>query len=248
MSPRRWLVVVVAVTLAFATLTHAGHPLITEDTGTQGAGRFELEMGVESARDGDLRAIEFGPQLSYGLLSNLDLIVRPTFVENRIVGAGGSRERGLGDASIDGKWRFFDDDVVSFGTRGGLTVATGDADRGLGAGKTSLHGVLIAELTRDPWNLIANLGYASNPTSGERRNLWHVSAATICHVKEDLQLTGEVAADSNPDPTRATWPAVSRFGLIASVASWLDVDVGYQFRLNHAAPSQVILAGATVRW
>ena len=29
---------------------------------------------------------------------------------------------------------------------------------------------------------------------------------------------------------------------------WLDVDVGYQFRLNHAAPSQVILAGATVRW
>jgi hypothetical protein len=40
----------------------------------------------------------------------------------------------------------------------------------------------------------------------------------------------------------------ARVGIVATVARPLDVDIGYQGRLNHAAPRQVILAGVTVRW
>ena len=39
--------------------------MLTEDTGTQGTGSFELELG-QAARDGDMRAFQFAPQLSWG--------------------------------------------------------------------------------------------------------------------------------------------------------------------------------------
>ena len=45
---------------------HAGHPLIGEDTATQGSGGFEL-----------------GPQLSYGILPQLDAILRPIWRDQR---------------------------------------------------------------------------------------------------------------------------------------------------------------------
>jgi hypothetical protein len=63
-----------------------------------------------------------------------------------------------------------------------------------------------------------------------------------------LKLTAELGAASNPDPDRATWPAVARVGAIVSAMPWLDVDAGYQGRLNHAAPAQAFLAGATIHW
>ena len=58
----------------------------------------------------------------------------------------------------------------------------------------------------------------------------------------------EATAVSNPDPQVAQWPAVARTGLIYSATSWLDLDVGYQARLNRSATREVWLIGATLRW
>src|SRR6266550_4423926 len=62
------------ILLACAADVFAAHPLISEDTGTQGAGKFELELGNAWTRDRGERAYEFGPQLSYGSLRELDVI------------------------------------------------------------------------------------------------------------------------------------------------------------------------------
>ena len=78
--------------------------MLTEDTGTQGTGNFELELGFAQARDGGTRALEFGPQLSYGALYNLDLIVRPTWLYVR-GGAADGTTQGFGDTGFDFKWR-----------------------------------------------------------------------------------------------------------------------------------------------
>lgn len=53
---------------ALAMPAHAAHPVPTEDTGMEGTGHFELELGFADARDGATSAFEFGPQLSYGAL------------------------------------------------------------------------------------------------------------------------------------------------------------------------------------
>jgi hypothetical protein len=238
-----------AAALACATSAYAAHPLITEDTGTQGEGRYELELGLAGAKDDTSRIYEFGPQLSCGLVANVDLIARPAWVEVRNAAPeGAGRERGAGDTALDFKWRFHEGDGFSVGTRAGVALATGDAVKGLGAGKASFHGVVIGQLAIPAWTLIANLGYLQDPVPGERPNLWYGTAAAVWHAAERLRLSAEAAAFSPADPSRSTWPAVARFGAIVTAAPWLDLDVGYQFRLNRAAQLRVILAGATLHW
>jgi hypothetical protein len=53
----------------------AAHPLISEDTATQGQGAFELELGNMWSTDDRTRSYEFGPQLSYGVSKELDAII-----------------------------------------------------------------------------------------------------------------------------------------------------------------------------
>ena len=126
------------ILLACAAEAFAAHPLLTEDTGTQRAGRFDLELDNTWTRDGDLRAYEFGPQLSYGVLPNLDAILRPTWVALRTTGDGATTTaRGAGDTAIDVKWRFYEAGAVSVATRAGIGAPTGDPARGLGAGRAN---------------------------------------------------------------------------------------------------------------
>jgi len=225
----------------------AAHPMLTEDTGTQGAGRFELELGPAQARDGGSKVLEFGPQLSYGALNNLDLIARPTWLRVSGVDAAGNAT-GFGDSGLDFKWRFVDAQPLSFGVRAGVDVPTGDADKGLGNGKVSPHAILIATYTTDPWLLAANIDYVYDPLIGDRRDLWGASAAAAYSPNDVWRFTAEVGTAMNPDPARTPWLTVARFGAIATVVKGIDADAGYQVRLTRAAPVQVILAGLTLRW
>ena len=245
---RRLTLLLAALSLGASVAARAAHPLLSEDTGTQGKGRFELELGLSRATDGDLRAFEFGPQLSFGVTETFDAIVRPTWLENRSSGDAPSRVSGIGDTAIDGKWRFFEEGDFSLGTRLGILVPTGDNDAGLSQRKASFHGVLIAQMVRNAWTFIGNVGYVHDPVAGDRSALWFGTASAVWQADERWKFSAEVGAFRNPDPAAGSWQAVSRFGVIASLAPWLDVDAGYQFRLNHAAPVRVILAGATFRW
>lgn len=220
--------------------------MLTEDTGTQGKGRYELELGFQQLREGDARAFEFGPQFSWGVVDVLDLIVRPVWLDLRGPDAS---VRGIGDTALDVKWRFVDDGPVSFGLRAGLDLPTGNEVKGLGTGEVGYHGVLIATWEMESLSFSANLGvlHVGNIPL-QRRDLVLASVGAAWVAREGLQLTAEVAAASNPDPDRSTWPTVARFGIIWTLDEHWDLDVGYQTRLNRAAPDTAILAGATLRW
>jgi hypothetical protein len=230
-----------------AAPTFAAHPLLTEDTGTQGAGRFELELGFAQARDGGAKVLEFGPQLSYGALDSLDLIVRPAWLDVRGTAAIGTAS-GIGDTALDFKWRFFERDALSFGVRAGVDLPTGSEDKGLGTGKASPHVNLIATYASEPWMLAANVVWLRDPLVGDRHDLWAASAAAVWSASDAWRFSAEVGTAQNPDPANSSWLTVARFGTIMTVAPGFDVDAGYQVRLTRAAPAQVILAGATLRW
>ena len=80
--------------LGAACAAHAAHPLVTEDAGTQGAGNAELENAFSWTRDGENRSFVFQPQLSWGLLPALDLIVAPSWLRNQTAEDGTARGRG----------------------------------------------------------------------------------------------------------------------------------------------------------
>jgi hypothetical protein len=230
---------------------HAAHPLITEDTATQGSGKFELEIGNAWTRDGPDRSFELGPQLSYGVLPQLDAILRPTWLDQRSTIDGDSvHARGAGDTAADLKWRFFQRDKLSLAVRAGVNAPTGDADRGLGSGKPTYHGLLAASIDLAPFALHSNIGYTRNRADPmERRDLFHASAAAVSTVDATWRLLlAELAADTNVDTTRSVWPVVARVGAIYTVKKGFDIDIGYQTRLNRAAARQVLLLGLTARW
>ena len=224
----------------------AMHPMLTEDTGTQGKDRFELELGFERVRDDGAVAFEFGPQLSWGVLETVDLIVRPAWLDLR---DAPDSARGPGDTALDFKWRFHEHEQLSFGVRAGLDLPTGNEGKGLGTGKTGYHGVLIATWAGEPLVVSANVGvlHVGNLPL-QRRTLGLATLGAVWQAREGLKLAAEVDTATNPDPDRSSWPTVTRVGVIWTLDKYWDLDVGYQAPLNDAAPDAAILVGATLRW
>ena len=128
--------------------------------------------------------------------------------------------------------------------------STARASSGLGSGKPTYHGLLVASIDLVPIALHTNIGYTgnrANPT--ERRDLYHVSAAAVWTLDPTWRLLlAELAGDTNVDNTRSVWPCVARVGAIYTVKKGFDIAIGYQTRLNHEAASQTLLIGLTARW
>ena len=233
--------------LALATsAAYAGHPMLSEDTGTQGRRNAELELGYAWSHQDDTAIFLFQPQLSYGIASTLDLIIQPSWTIVDRPGTG--REKGLGDTNLDFKWRFYGAAPWSLGVRAGLEIPTAQEDLGLPGGRVSPHALLVMTGDFTPITFDANLGYTHVPDDlGARPNLYHLSVAATYTASERLFFVLDTAIDSNPDSTRATPPAVALTGVIYTVRPGLDLDVGYRGRLNSAAPQRQWLLGITYR-
>lgn len=238
-----------AACIGAAAPAFAAHPFVTEDPGTQGAGRFELELGAASrhgAPDVDGREAGFFPQFSIGVAPNVDLIALGVWLRQ----SGGSAPAafGAGDLVTDVKWRFHEWEGGALAVRAGFDLPAGDNDAGLGAGRVGWHAIGIAGLELGEYSIYANAAYLRTNQPGTRNNLGFFSVALTRPDDTPLKTFVEAATGSNPDPANRTWPAFARAGVICTVTPWLDVDVGYQARLNRAAARQIWLAGATLRW
>jgi hypothetical protein len=249
MSVIRLLGLFALAALAFAV--EAAHPLISEDTGTQGAGRTELELGTATAHVDGGRVLELDPQLSYGALDTLDLIVRPSlFYLSGGAALAADRRQGFGTTALDVKWRAFGEAPWTFGLRGGLDLPT--ATVGLGPHQLGHHVLLMATYDAAPLMITTNLAYAHLPRDSEvafvRRDLVRLSAGLLSSLSDTVRLAGDLALARAADATEHGLPAVGLLGLIVRTPVGIDVDAGYQFPLNRAAPTGVWLLGATLRW
>jgi len=104
--------------LFFSKEVYSAHPLLTEDTGTQGKGGWQLEVNGERQRDPQpateeapvLRATQSGTTLSYGITETIDFKIDLPYV----------RHQGILDTGIGFKWRFYEEGPLSFGTLFGV--------------------------------------------------------------------------------------------------------------------------------
>jgi len=219
--------------------------MLTEDTGTQGTGNAELELGYSWGNDSGNSSFLFQPQLSYGVTPTIDLIVQPSWYSNDIAG---DSVHGAGDTNLDFKWRFLGRDPYSLAVRAGVTAATSQHDLGLPDGRMSEHVVLVGTYDAAPLTIDANLGYAHNPDVVDlRANLYHLSAAALYAASEKLSLVLDLDVDSNADAMKSSMPAVALVGAIYTCRPGLDVDVGYRAGLNRAAVARQWLLGITFR-
>jgi hypothetical protein len=239
----------------------AMHPLITDDTETQGVGKYQLEMNAQCARDRattagletKVREGEFEAILSYGVNDRTDIVVGLPLEREQIqTGGVTSREQGLSDLSVEAKWRFHEQDGFNVALKPGLTFPTGNDEKGRGAGKVGYSAFLIVANEARPWSIFFNLGYIRNEnkesTVDERRDLWHVSLAAARDLSESVKLVGNIGVETNPDKGSHTKPAFLLGGLVFGVTDHVDVDLGLKAGLNDAEMDYTVLLGSAFRF
>lgn len=252
-------IITVVVMVLWYGIAFAAHPLITDDTGSQGKGKFQLEVNVQY--DSDKETVygapvkstggQAGTTLSYGVIENADLVLNLPFVWGKVTEDGVSvyDEKGLSDISFEVKWRFFERDGLSFGLKPGVSVPTGNDEKGLGAGKTGYHVILIGSKEAAPWALHANIGYIRNENKfDEEKNLWHVSLATTYEVINDLKIVGNIGREKNPDKNAGNDPAFLIGGVIYSITGNIDLDAGVKYGLSSSETDVSLMAGAALRF
>lgn len=257
-------VLVFALILLFAVLIRlpvcqAAHPLITDDTGTQGKGKFQVEVNSEFGWDeettDDVRTKEKGGEVStifsYGVAERADLVIGVPYRWNKVKedGETTSDEDGLSDISLELKWRLWETEGLSFALKPGLTVPTGEEEKGLGTGRVTASLFFITTAETGPWAFQLNVGYLRNENRvDEEKNLWHASLAVEVEMVKDLKLVGNIGAERNTDSESNEDPAFILGGLIYSVTENLDIDFGVKGGLNLAETDLALLAGMAFRF
>ncbi len=233
----------------------ATHPLVTDDTGTQGTGNVQLEVNGQYDHDKAGGATATGEQaaatLTYGLTEHIDVAVGiPYAWLKEETGQSISRENGFSDATMDIKVRLWEKDGLSFAIKPGLSLPTGDEDRGLGAGKIGSHFYMIGLQEIGPWSFLANLGYIRNESDSDdcEKDIWHVSFATMYAVGEHWKLAGNVVAERNTDKSSDNNPVSGIIGGIYSPSKNIDLDVGIKKGLTDSATDWSLLMGTTWRF
>jgi len=227
---------------AAALNAHAAHPLITEDTGTLGTGRWQLEgtSEGEKARATRQRVWINNFVLGRGVAENADWQIALPWHRD---GADG-----LGDVSLDVKWRYFERDTFSLGLKPGVTLPTGDEADGRGTGKVTWGALLIVSYEPAPFAFHAHAGARRNRNKlGERESLTHISAALVYEIGS-VKLVADVARNTAPDPAAGRAERYLVLGAIWSVRRDFDLDIGIKKGSGSAPVDEALLLGATVRW
>lgn len=236
------------------TVCYAAHPLITDDTGTQGKGKFQLEVNSEFGRNKEdgvtEKAFEIAAVLSYGITDNLDIVFALPYQHIRVEDSGKSfSEDGLSDISLEIKWRIYENNGLSLALKPGITFPSGDEKKGLGTGKATYGIFLIGTKTMEPWAFHVNFGYIRNENSSNgREDIWHASAAAEYGAAKDLRVVANIGTESNPDRSLSTNPAFILGGIIYAVSENVSLDLGLKGGLNNAETDYAVLAGIALRF
>lgn len=249
--PRVWCWAVLCVLHAAA---RAAHPLLTEDTGTQGKGNSQLELTLDAFRDRlagvDIRGAQAAALYSYGVADPVDFQVGLPYL--RVKENEGDRRTllsGINDLTIDVKWRFFERGALSLGVKPGISLPTGDEKKFLGAGRVTWGALLIGSYETGQLAFHSHVGYREYRNVVElKTSLWHVSVAATWQVVDSVKLVADLSRDTNPVPGYSTPLDYVIAGAIWTPVKSLDLDIGYRHGASGPALDHGLLAGVTLRW
>lgn len=238
----------------------AGHPLVTDDTGTQGKSKGQAEIGLSFFHDKDKvdEATTFKAEggdaavgVTVGVLDTLDIVLNVPYAwhsldenDSRV-----ARADGISDIAFDVKWRFFEKDGWSLAIRPGIRLPTGNEDQGLGAGRSTYRMFFIGTKKFEPVAIHTNLGYIRNENNAdEHKDIWHASVAAEVEVTKDLKLLANVGVERNPDPTSNAHPAFVLGGISYDVSERIAVDAGVKYGLTSPETDWTCLVGLTIKF
>lgn len=244
-ASRHVAVTIFAGAVLFSAPCFATHPLGTEDPGTVPPLNLQVEVtGEYHHTTGAGNETGLGISLTTGLLSNLDLALSAGY--SILNPKEGSTEKGLGDLELAAKWNFLKEkgSLPGLALKAGVTLPTGDDEKGLWSGGYDTSASLIAGKAIGPVNLFLNLGYTriDKAAEVEEKNVYSASLAGAWDIVESWALVGEVLCES-PGAAGEDPPVAATAGLIWEIADNFSIDIGARAGLTDTAPDWSILAG-----
>jgi hypothetical protein len=248
-----WLGAVFSGLLVCAPL-HAAHPLITEDTGTQGRGNFQAELTNEQFTiqedAGDQKLALTTLTLTYGMTDSVDMLLSVPYLK---LGASPGNDtpstQGMGDIGLDVKWRFYEKDNLSIAIKSGVTFPTGDDVLNLGAGRHTWSAYIVSSYALEQWAFHLHLGYLHFSNNfNDNVNIWHASAAVERKLTDDLRIVFDAGVDTNTDPEARKDLVFVITGLVYSPRPNIDLDIGYKIVDADTSRANALLTGFALRW
>ncbi len=246
-------IIAIFVVLCWSVPVFAAHPLITDDTGTQGKGKFLFEFNGEYShkkKDGVIEdTTETAGSLSAGINDQTDIVLGIPYRNIRKKDSEMTKDDGISDASLALKWRFYEKERLSLALKPGVTLPTGNDEKGLGAGKSTYSMFFITTKEIEPNAIHLNLGYKRNENRiDERKDLWYASLAGERKLTGDFKIVANIGMEKNPDRASSIDPAFILGGIIYSLKENLDVDFGLKGSLNNPDTDYSVLAGLALRF
>ena len=248
-----WLGAALSGMLVCAPL-HAAHPLITEDTGTQGRGNFQAELTNEQftiEQDTAKQKLALTTlTLTYGVVDNVDMLVSVPYLKLGASQSDGTPgTQGLGDVGLDVKWRFYEADHWSVAIKSGLTFPTGDDVLNLGTGRHTWSAYIVSSYALEQWAFHLHLGYLHFGNDlNENVNIWHASAAVERKLTDDLRIVFDSGVDTNGNPDAKKELVFLIAGLVYSPHPNIDLDIGYKIVDADTVRANALLIGFALRW
>lgn len=221
----------------------------TDDPGTIAPECVQVEIGLERSACAGGSENSLGIAATTGILPNLDIgVALPWLILDPDGGSGAS---GLADLEAGLKWRFLDADGLrpALALTAGVTVPTGDEEKGLGGGAYDVSAALIAGFAIEPFGLYLNLGYTqiggADRGAGEREGVVSASAALDWAIAEPLALNAELLYESaGADGESAALAATA--GAAYAISDAVCLDGGARLGLSETAPDWGLFATLTV--
>jgi len=241
----------VLVALAASGPAHAAPPLITEDTGTQGKGAFQLEVTIEQARQSrsgtSYDGTETSVVLNYGVAEDIDLqFIVPYLHLTEETAAGRTVTKGVLDAYLNLKWRFYERDTLSFAVLPSLIVPTGAA--GLSSERVNPGARLIASYEPGAFAVHADGGYRNfDNVQGLREHLYHLSAAMMYTLHDTLKLVADQSGETSPDPASSNSVRYTTLGAIWLFAPGVGIGCGVKMGHGDQAIERSYVCGVGMR-
>lgn len=226
-------------TLFFPYGSFAFQPLVTDDTGTQGAGGNQIEAAynrtVEKTGGAREAAHEVPVVYTRGITDALDVYVGIARLKleppEPVPG-----EHGWGNVALGAKWRFYENEAtgLSFALKPEvrLPVSRSREARGLGTARTSYAAGLLATQEMPFGAIHANLAaqkvdYADPALdAAERRTRYRASVAPVWDVTEQWKLALDLGYATNPDPAARRYLAYGEIGAIYAPIKDFEIAFG----------------------
>jgi hypothetical protein len=195
------------------------------------------------------RETVYSAEIAQGLRDEIDLAVAFPWTNRHSDNGTVSRTRGIGDAGLDLKWRFFEHGDLSVAFKPGLRAPTGNEDQALGAGRLGYRSFVITSFTSGPWAFHLQVGYTRNRNKlDERDSIHQASFAVVRELNRQLKLAVDVGKATNPNKGSNKEPQFLLVGAIYNVGTGVDLDLGYKRGVSGPETDRDLIAGFTVKF